>query len=759
MSNQTGFFDDSKREYVIENMFPKRPWKNFLWNDRYFMSIDQFGFGVPKMQDETGSLWAILQNTDNRLIFIKDEETGEYYAANRNYDNKDFDVFETHVGQGYSDIVSEYKGIHTDFKIIVPTKGSCECWEVTVENRSDKDMKLSLYGYADMCAEFSEHAAYSDIDYSENLNGILFEHIGFRMPTKMTSAFFGASRKADYYETAMPRFKGCYSDIAHPIALDEENLSSQGYSFENIVSAALQFKLELKPGECEKIVFVLGAGKSVEELKEYSDAYAGAENFEKELEKIKAGVEEYQNKIIIDTPDEEINRRINIWLKRQIDFGKQWGRGYGKGFRDTMQDIKSFLPLDPKLARTRLIYVVSHQRINGNPIRQWDPFLGVVYTDGAVWMMYTLNAYLRETNDFSILNEKTTYYDSDKEETILEHALRGMNYLQENLGKHGLCLWYGGDWNDSIDGCGDLGIGESVWLSEATVLAADKLSEILERIGDNEDAEKFRKRAAVMAENVLKHGWDKDHFIYGINDYGEKIGAYEAEEGKIFLNPQTWAILSGIVKGEDAVKLMGVVEDKLGCDYGYLQQYPSYTHGSDKIGRISYFGAGQYENGSVYNHGVAFKVVADSTIGNNDAALETIHRILPCNPKNPAEKSGVEPYAMSNMYLGPECETRGGDAPISWITGTCGWLFSGVLEGMIGVSAGFDGLEIRPNLPTSWDKVNIIRTFRGCTYDIDIIGVRLNDGLDITVDGNKIDGNVLPLFDDGKTHKVTVKAK
>lgn len=485
------------------------------------------------------------------------------------------------------------------------------------------------------------------------------------------------------------------------------------------------------------------------------DKYASEKEFANQLLLIDKNTRAYQDKIIIKTPDAEIDRRVNIWLKRQMDLGKQWGRIYGKGFRDTMQDIESFLPLDPELARKKIIYSIAHQRIDGNPIRMWEPLMTEVYTDGAVWMIFAVNAYLKETNDFSILNEKAAYYDSETEETILEHCIRGVNYLQENLGEHGMCLWLEGDWNDSLNGCGHEGRGETLWLSEAAVMAANELADILVKIGKQQDAAKFRDRAELMKQNILKYGWDKDHFIYGINDYDEKIGSYDSKEGQVFLNPQTWAILSGIVKGEQAKELMDLVERKLGCEYGYTQQYPSYTRGSDHIGRVSYFRPGLYENGSVYNHGVAFKAAADSIICDNNAALDTICRILPSNPAN--SESGVEPYAMSNMYLGPECLSRRGDAPLSWITGTCGWMFRDVMEGILGICAEYEGLRISPNLPDIWDEVNVIRTFRGCRYSITICGVHRGDKYEIYVDGNKITGNILPVFENFETHNVLVK--
>lgn len=751
-----GFFDDKNKEYIICDMFPKRPWLNYAWNDSQVSSFDQFGFGMSRYTDNTGFVREYLQHTDNRIIWIKDEKTGECFAANRNYDNKPFDIFNTQVGMGYSKINSQYNGIKTSFKIFVPSSGLMEFWETAVTNTSEEEKEISLYAYAAIDMSITFHHSYCAADFSDKINGIYCSHEAYKTPTSLSGIYFATNKEVTSYETTNRRFKGVYSDIGHPVGIKEDTLSNCGNCFENEVAAVLQFKLKLKPGQTETVLFVLGASESEEQAKGYVEAVLRKSVFDDELSKVIRGINDFHSNVMIETPDTEINSRINIWLKRQIELGKQWGRLFGKGFRDIMQDITSFVSLDSKNARSRILYACQYQRYNGNPVRAWEPLMPEVYVDGAVWMIYTVNVYLKETGDFSILDEKIKYFDSDNEESLLEHCLKGMSFVQDNLGEHGLCLWQEGDWNDSLNGCGILGKGESLWLSEATIKAANELEEILKAAGKESYIDEIRKKADLMTENIFKYGWDKDHFIYGINDYGEKIGSYDTAEGQIFLNPQTWAILAGIVDGENAKKLMDLVEEKLSCDFGYVQQWPSHSRGTDRIGRSSYFKPGCYENGSVYNHGVSFKVVAESLINEGDRAFETFNRISPNNPKNNYVHSGVEPYAMTNMYLGPECTVRQGEAPLSWVTGTCGWLFRGMIEFIIGVRADFNGLKISPNLPKCWDKVKVKRAFRGSQYNITIDGVHSGSEYKIAVDGVEINGNIVPAFADGKSHEVIV---
>ncbi len=629
-----------------------------------------------------------------------------------------------------------------------------ECWELTIENKNATEKELSIYSYAGIDTSLSPIDGYSKAVFSEKLNGIIGSHKGYDLETDICYTYFLSSEKPTAYETSNRRFKGVYSDIGHPVGIkNADKLSNKETCFEMEIGAAMQFDVVLPSNGKKRFYFVLGAAKSEDEAEGVCKKYLSELAFENEFNYVKEKIDKFQSNII-NTPDEDINRRTNIWLKRQIELGKQWGRLYGKGFRDVLQDTMGFLPLDTANARERILYAVQYQREDGNPMRQWEPIMHEKYADGAAWLIYAVNAYLKETGDFSVLDEIVPYFESDVKETLLDHCFRGIDYLQNNIGEHGLCLWFGGDWNDSINACGALGKGESVWLSEATIKAANEFVEILSVIGKTEKIPEIKEKTQKMIDAILKYGYDTDHFIYGINDYGEKIGAYESPEGKIFLNPQSWAILAGIVTGDEAVKLMNFIEDNLSCPYGYIQNTPSYTTPNTKIGRISYFGRGLFENGSVYNHGVAFKAVADCIALDGQKALETIKRILPSNPCN--ENSGVEAYVMSNMYFGPDNESRSGDAPQSWITGTSGWLMRCITEYILGIKADFQGLRIEPTLPDKWKTVTVKRVFRGAEYNITL---KKSEGeTTLTIDGEVVPYDVIKPFENG-VHNIILTGK
>lgn len=391
-----------------------------------------------------------------------------------------------------------------------------------------------------------------------------------------------------------------------------------------------------------------------------------------------------------------------------------------------------------KLFRNSYLFHYSHHCINR-----------VSYRDGATWLLSTVTAYIKETGDKSILDEKTGYFESNITETLFEHCIRAIEFLYREVGEHGLCLWGGGDWNDSFDGAGLQMIGESVWLSIATIKATNDFAELLNWLGKSDLSKTYISKRDKMNENIHKFGWDKDHFIYGINDWHERVGSYDTPTGQLFLNPQTWAVLAHIADDEQA--LMDLVERELSCGFGYVQQKPCYTTPDPHVGRISYFGKGFYENGSVYNHGVAFKIVADCVANRGNQAYKTLKMLLPSNPENKA--SGVEPYALCNMYFGPENETRRGEAPMHWITGTSSWVFRGIVEYIIGVRADFDSLIVDPKLPDNWDCVEITRMFRNSTYNIII--KRCNNK-SITIDGEVAPNDIIPIFNDNEAHSVEI---
>ncbi len=751
-----GYFDDQAREYVIENMYPRRPLKNYLWNEGMIVALDQFGFALAQACIDKEFRDVVK---GEQIVYLKDEETGEVFDVNRNFAQKPFTKFRTRVGQGYHVVESAYTDLESSLTFLVPQKDYVEMQELSLANRGNQVRRLSVYAHVrPVINTINWLDAYSKGEYDSAISGIYYTYHGFETGVKYPDVFFAANEQAVAYEMTTDAFLGTYGSFVSPQGLQSEQLSCRLPMFDKDFSAVLQFQVTLQPGEVKKLYFAVGTARTREECLSLSTTYANAAAFAKEMQLQKQANEEYLEKTVINTPHAYLNSMINIWLKRQMTLGKTWGRVYGKGFRDVLQDIAGFVSLDADMARDRLLNALKHQFINGNAIRMFDPILDYPYQDMPAWISPTVLTYLKESGDFSVLSAEVPYYDDERMENIFRHTERGVDYLLNTQGKRGLSLWGGGDWNDSLDNCGMQMKGESVWLSIAAVRAAEDFLEILSMPGIPVDAayaakrtEEIRAKVEKLKQAIMQYGFDREgqYFIYGYNDWDEKVGASECAEGKLFLNPQTWAVMSSVTDRAQKEQLMDLVEAQLKCPYGYLQNLPPYVTPDDHLGRLTYFPAGIYENGSVYIHGVMFKVVADCCIGRGDQALETLDMLAYDNPAH--NDSGVEPYAISNMYFGPSAIAKRGYAPQSWITGSAGWMYRAVVEHILGIKAEIDGLRISPCLPAAWQDVSVTRVWRGATYHIQM---KKADCDRILVDGKEQATALIPIFEAGSEHTV-----
>ena len=736
---QEGYF--TNREYVITEMHPVRPLKNYFWSDK------TVGFADQTLRGNTLACINTVRRRfikSERIFYIKDLENGKVYSPNRNFEDLRFSEYECHVGLGYQTLVSKYRGLAVKITVTVPTEDYAEIVKVTVKNTGKKPRRLDGYYYTDIDANLTVHWAYGKGYYDEDFGGILYPHDHFQKTDEYNTMFAKGSLPVKGYAVSEDDFFGVYGNKVFPEGIRRDTLPSEGTVFEENYCAAFQFELSLAPGQSRDYVFIAGVAQTPEEAQAVSDKYLSGEKFDEEIKRQKETAEQYIDTFTCRTPDAYFDIMANVWTKRQLSLGKTWGRVYGKGFRDVMQDIAAFVSLDPALARKQILYAMSHQYESGNAIRMYEPDFTYPYYDMPVWIFETVGQYIKESGDILILEEPVQYLDSDLSETLFDHLKRGMKFLLTNRGKHDLVLWGGGDWNDSMNNAGMKLIGESVWLSIATVKALNEFIELLSFLHEKDDLIRYYLEEKDRLENAIeKHGYEKDHYIYGYADNGQKVGSYEANEGKIYLNPQTWAVLAHLKHGE---KALDTAEKLLRCDYGYLQNRPAYTKGIEALGRSTYFILGLIENASVYNHGVAFKIVADVVLGRNDAAYETFRMMRYDNPKH--SDSGVEPYAFSNMYIGPDSPFKQGFAPMSWITGTAGWMYRAMTEKILGVYASYHGLVCDPHIPSEWDAIEISRKYRGCTYHISIVRDKEKDGL--YVNGKKAASDVLPIGKEGE---------
>jgi len=746
MSN-TGYFNADATTYTITEMRPLRPWFNFLWNEELLCYFDQFGRGASTYRAPGGAMQTLTDEGENRLLFIRDWATSQYWAANRNFDNQLFDRFQTTVGTGSSTILSTHRGIECEFVFFIPAQGPRECWRVTVTNRDDRPRAISLFAYAASEIGRMIFQGANSARYDRDCHAVIQTNPVLDHPCPLSTAYFAADRTPDAYETSAKRFRGMYGHVAHPESIQAGRLASQDHVFDVELAGVLQFDLDLQPGESTTIRFFNGLAENPKAARAAIRTHLTAADFDAEWAGVREAFEPVRTRVLVETPDAEVNAFANVWLKRQFQLGQGWGRCGSLGFRDVMQDSRAGLLVDPVYSKQVISLLLSHQLPHGGAPMSWPHDDGDLWRDvrdQPSWMPDTVIGYVKETGDMGFLDEAIPYNQSDECGTVLDHLRRGMRFLFSRRGDHGLCLWGGGDWNDGMNLAGVANRGESVWLTQATVRAARQFAELLDHLGNQEEALLIRDHATTLTTALQAHAWDTDHFICGYNDRGEKIGSYANDEGRIFLNMQTWAVLSETAT--DPAALMDLVETHLKCPYGYVLNTPSYTRPDPTIGRLTSFEPGSYENGSVYCHGVTFKIAADCVVGRPDQALETMKLIFPSNATNPAFPGYVEPYAITNMYLGPQ-NLRAGQSIYGWATGSAGWLFRIIVEAMMGIQADYDGLRIRPCLPATWPRVAIQRVFRGRRYHIAIDNPqrRVTGTVRIVLDGKPIEGDCLPV--------------
>ncbi len=750
LKDSIGYFDNDKKEYVIENMYPLRPLINFLWNDKVLCRCNHFGDGETFVCEKG---YRRFIDKGIRAIYVKDLDTGEVYSPNKNFSKLNFDKFCSYVGLGYSVIESEYNGIYVKFTVVVPADNSeAISFDIELKNLSNKPRNLSLFFLDEVFAGLTPHDAYGKAEKDEKYGGLYYPHNGFEEDhvTDLTHLYFASEKEFSSYAVVLRDVIGTYGSFVLPEYIMQGKLPSRGSTFEEKYVACVGYDLILEPNQTTNYSFALATGADFDQTAKLAVFNASKKQVDKNIIENKKINDIPLSKYQANIPDKYIGTLINIWLKRQVSLGKTWGRVYGKGFRDVMQDITAFTAFDSEKARERIVVALSHQYKNGSPIRMFDPDYTAQYNDSATWIPDAITSYIKESGDYSVLDEIVPYLDGG-EDTVFNHIYKGMIYLTTDVGKRGLTLFRRGDWNDSTNGAGNLGKGESVWTSLATVRALKIFAELCDRVNKKEIKEEMLKRAEVMTANVLKHGIVNGHFIHGYDDWDNIVGGGEEQDDASFcLNMQTWAVLADVGDKKLQNEIMDKVEEKLKCRYGYVLNNPPYTKPKFEVGRTSYFVPGLIENAAVYIHGSMFKAVADCKLGRGDNAYNTVYSVTYKNNPN----SGVEPYAVSNMLIGPDCPFRVGEAPMSWITGSAGWMYRALTEFILGVRADYDGLRIEPCVPSDWNEFDVTRVYRGVTYNIHF---KRTNNFNILVNGQKVEGNCIPFFD--KNQQVDIRVE
>ncbi|MCM8812155.1 MAG: hypothetical protein NC910_03780 [Candidatus Omnitrophica bacterium] len=781
-----GDFSKDGREFIITNPATPRPWFNYLFNDIYHCLISQTGGGFSYLRDPKYyriHRWDHLSSDRaGRYIYIKEKSKGKLWTLNWQPSRQKLDKWEARHGFGYTTISSSYQGIQGSVTYFVTQEAPVEIWLVSLTNTGRSARTLQVYPFVDLiCGDVALETHYRNILclYNESyFDKAVQAIVSFKQPFKSWHkpgyGFFAASFKTESFECRREAFVGPYGDLDDPVGLKAARLSNKGARGEDMVGV-LQTTLSLKPGETKEFVVVSGITDNKADVPSLVKRFRSVGVAKKELEAIKAYWKRHLEQVWVETPDPKFNLMVNLWGKYQLYAITHWrgtshyhGAEGGQGYRDTAQDVEGLLSADLSTARAKLERLLFYQYESGHAVSGFSEVEGTWENQGvqgvlkkadvAVWLPYSVVSYIKETGDIQFLEKVIPFHDKG-EATVYEHILRAVRFIYEARGEHGLPLIGHADWNDAYDHVGIKGKGESVWLGMALVRAAKQVKELAEFLGDEAVAREMQQKADELTRIINEVGWDGSWYLAAFNDTGRRIGSQQNKEGKVPLNSQTWAILSGVVPPQRLASILNKIDKYLDTPYGPALFLPSYTEFNPGIGRVTSFCPGTKENAAVFSHACAFKVVADCTIKRADKAYETFSKLMPISKaKQDHDKYKVEPYVWAEYVIGPGAGERFGEGAFTWNTGTTPWMYVAATEWILGARREFKGLLIDPCIPKSWKEATIRRPFRGAVYEITIknpmgvsSGVRA-----LTVDGKPIRGTLIPVHGDGKTHRVEV---
>ncbi len=801
-----GYFDNENKEYVIVRPDTPKPWVNYLGTVEYGAIITNNAGGYSFVKSgANGRLIrdrfnALLGTLPGRYIYLRDMENGDYWSASWMPVKKDLSKYESICRHGiaYTIISSKYDGIETETKYYVPLNEHYEVWSIKVKNNSGKKRKISLFNFVELTNESNENQDLVNLQYTlfisrtyykdnlmvqtlnENAQNIgenikLDPGLGGKRENRFT-AVVGA--KVVSYDGEREKFIGGYRTYSDPIAV-EKGECSNSLNYGGNSCNAMQVVIELNNGEEKEIVYLFGRGNEFfarKIMKKYEDP----KQVYIELDELKKYWHSKLENLKVKTPSEEFDTMVNIWNAYQCFITFFWSRAAslfyiglrnGLGFRDTVQDIQGIMHLDSKSAGERLRYMLSGQVSNGAglPLVLFDhkPNTGqsldnpdyvkiTGYTeyrcDDALWLFPTVQQYIKETGEINFLNEIIPYSDKG-EDSVYEHLRKALLFSLERLGKHGLVLGLDADWND----CLRLGEeGESIFASLQLYLGLKIFKEFAEKLGRTDDAKWAENEAEKLNNNLRKYAWEDDRFVRAFNG-DEVIGSKKNKEASMWLNPQSWAVLSGAVSGVEAKTILDNVEKSLNTPYGAMICYPPFISYGFPVARMILFLPGLKENCAIFSQTQGWLIKAETMIGNGNRAFMYYQENNPAAMNDKAEIRMSEPYVHCQFTDGKDSPFHG-RANVHWLTGTASTVQVAAVEGILGIQPDYDGLRIDPCVPSSWKEFKIERNFRG--KKLNII-VKNPEGIEkgvkfIVINGKEIKGNFIPISEMKDVNEVIV---
>lgn len=798
-----GHFDDEAREYVITTPRTPLPWINYLGSQDFFSLISNTGGGYSFYKDAK-----LLRITRYRYNDIPNDSNGKYYYINDNGTiwNPGFmpsrtklDSYECRHGMGYTRFKSNKNGLGAELLAFVPVDAACEVNLLTLENTSSEEKNFSLFSYVEFClwnamddmTNFQRNLSIGEVE----IEGSTIYHKTEYRERRNHYSFFTVNTPVDGYDTSRDDFLGLGNSNAVPDAVRDckcRNSVASGW----YPAAVHQINLTLKPGEKKSLVFLLGYCENPSDNKwekpgviRKDGAHELIRKFHTEEQALEAfaRLNQYWTELLsrytVQSSNPHINRMANIWNQYQcmVTFNMsrsasyyESGTGRGMGFRDSCQDLLGFVHLIPARARERILDIASTQFADGSAYHQYQPLtkkgnsdIGSGFNDDPLWLIAGTAAYIKETGDYSILDERTPYDNDDSKATdLMEHLRRSFHYTMDHRGPHKLPLIGRADWNDCLNlncfstepgesfqtfGPSEGPNAESVFIAGMFVRYGKDYVEICRHRGMAEEAALAEEAIADMEKTVLDAGWDGEWFLRAYDHYKNKIGSKECEDGKIYIEPQGFCVMAEIgLKEGNCLKAMESVEKYLDTKYGIVLLQPPYHRYHVELGEISSYPPGYKENAGIFCHNNPWISIAETVVGRGNRAWQVYTRTCPAYIEDISEIHRTEPYVYSQMIAGKDAPNFG-EAKNSWLTGTAAWTFLNASQYILGIRPDYDGLIVDPCIPSFMDGFTAKRDFRGTTYHIEVENPdHVEKGVaSVTVDGNAIEGNLIPV-DAGK---------
>ena len=764
-----GAFGAEDCAFRIADPATPRAFDNFLWNEACFSCVQQTGVGffdvqvddreAVKLYTGIGRICDIetfgRDHLMSRLVYVRDNDTGEFWNVGWEPVCATYENFVCAHDLGCTTIASTVADITASMRIFIPPGADpVELWRISLVNECQRPRDLSVFVYNQYSLQYKwGFESYGDMIYrgtwyDEPHQALIVQKHPYVAPHPYLTGFLCADRRPDGFDGTRSSFVGDYNTLASPQSVVRGQCGNIPGSADSTIGA-LQFNLRLQPGQSEVLALANGIADSPD-----AGVRLGAQCLEDMDSLYEQVLREKNDRIArnrVTTPDAHFDRLVNAWLKQQALFGATWARWGYMGYRDIVQHGYGVSSFAPHRTRRILQEALTHQYSDGTAMRGWNPIDTKPYSDSALWLVFALTAYLKETGDFAFLEETVSYFD-EGEATVAGHIDAALECLEKNKGAHGLCLIRFGDWNDSLTGIGKEGRGETVWLSMAYVYALELWAELREFLADPPAATECRRRAETMRQAIGDHAWDGEWFLRAFDDDGAAVGAGACEQGRIYLNAQSWALMSDVCSANRGESILASCDRLLATPLGYRLLSPPYAQRDDHIGRISYMEPGICENGTIYSHGNAFLMFALLRAGMPDRAYEVFRAAAPGYLEGPdSPKQNCPPYIFANCYYGPEHRNNPLQMEYTWITGSVAWFYNAVLDLMIGIRREYGGLTVDPRLPSDWPEAKIERTFRDRQFHVHI---RRTGEKTVMLNGEKMAGTYIPLQDCADVNRI-----